>query len=220
MLARLKELAKIAALAKYLAGKKVPLDLEALFAIPPQPVATPATTKAIKVVSPNVLVTQTGNGTSRRTISLCGGVDFRPPPLDIEEDANGEPGASTIWLRQPVHPRRPRSGNSRATPERCGRKPFGGIGAKANPRYFDDYSRSAQDLFRVRRSYDVSAREGDFGAGWSFWIPISLSVRQSAGKKREVRKEGTATSPSGPVFGSPRSRIGRIRNLLGDWLRG
>jgi YD repeat-containing protein len=190
VLARLRELAKIAALAKYLAGKKVPLDLEALFSTPPQAVATPTTTKAIRVVSPNVLVTQTGNRTLRRTISLCGGVDLRPPPPVIEGDANGRAGRFHA-LAQAARPS-PTAARWEFSCESATMRAHAipvGAGAKAKLRYFDDYNLSAQNPFRVRRSYNVSAPAGDFGAGWTFWIPFSLSVRQTGGKQMEVLEE-------------------------------
>src|SRR5208283_2903608 len=58
VLARLKELAKITAAAKFFVRSGIQPDLSSLFLVSPVPVATPATTPGISVRSPNTISTR------------------------------------------------------------------------------------------------------------------------------------------------------------------
>lgn len=196
ILSRLKELAKIAAIAKFICSKNLPVDLAELFLSLPHPVATPDTTPGISVASRNIKVEHSGNIVRTHTVSLFGGVDIDPSPV-IQPDDGDAARLRTLAEK------------SRSSPS-VGKWAFsqGNVGLEAQatrlgaaPRPLletcDDHvfiGREMSDPLRVRRVYEsASFRKGDFGPGWFLWLPYSLSVVAQHGKRAEVltAREGT-----------------------------
>ncbi len=198
VLARLRELAKLAALAKYLVQLGVPMDLEALFCTPSVHVDTAKTTKAIRVTSPNTEVTYTGSGTITRYAALCGGVDLDPPPPTILQDTSGA-AKKIATIAKAARP---------APDAKVWHVPSGSGGsvAKALPmghpmavrRFFDDAPNGGPGI-PIRRVYNAARPAGDFGPGWSLFVPYSLTVWHRGGKRAEVitnaATEGASVRP-------------------------
>ena len=196
ILARLKDLAKIAALAKYLCNLGVPLDLQGLFSQQPAEVVTPDTTPGISVTSPNVEVRQVGSATHTRTVSLFGGVDLDAAPHVVPDDGTAR------RLAQRARSARPGSG------VRVWRFGENGeaLGAVAVPlgRATTAMRQTRCDLslpatrsrigLTFSRTYDAAARApGPFGVGWSIALPYRLTVIPHSSKRAEVltaRDEG------------------------------
>jgi hypothetical protein len=193
VLARLKELAKISAIARFLVAQNVPLDLGSLFQVPPTWVATPETT-------PSILRTAS---TENHTRQMSGGVDLDADPVIVpdQEDktehliraasAARKPGA-TIWLV----PAGVRTLQARSIP----------LTSPAFRRIVTEHrfadSQGAHSL-ELRRIYDSSrGSEGDFGLGWSVFLPYSMIALRRSGKKVEVlsdeekEKDTSETLPS------------------------
>ena len=187
VLGRLKELAKIAAIAKYIARKNISLDLESIFTSHPQSVTTPTTTKAIKVVSPNVKVTANGSSRFTQTVAICGGVNLDPPPLRIDEDKSG---VASQFRAAALDARPPHSADSwtfkvGADTLQAHTLPLG-IRSKPTCAAFDDYESTANRFLCIRRDYNPALAVGDFGPGWKLHVPCSLTPWHFGGKRREV----------------------------------
>ncbi len=201
VLGRLKELAKVAALAKFLASEMKTLDLAKIFTTEPQRVDTPSSTPAIHVTSPNVKVRQEGDHTVTVTRSLCGGID-----MDASPDVRQDDGTATE-LKAVAESARPSSSVAGWVLEQGGEK-FRAkavrIGAAASPvrRVCADHEPTLADaagLLRIRRLYDSACqRKGDFGPGWALWIPFSLEMVSRSGKRPEVLTRREAQGRSAP----------------------
>jgi YD repeat-containing protein len=198
ILMRLKELAKISAVAKFLANRQMPLDLDALFSQPPQPVKTPASTPGIKVTSPNVKVRHMGNITQTRTVSLFGGVDMKKPPR-VVPDATG----LARRLKELAQATRPGPGAAAWTFSQEGRLLHAlalKVGIRQTPFRWkcDDHVFATGGPLCIRRVYDATKPNRDFGPGWTLWVPLSITVRLAGGKRREVRttRDGSDRGPS------------------------
>lgn len=182
VLARLKELAKIASLAKLLINQNVKIGLWDLFSSPRLPSATPAVTKGITVSKRDKSQT--------RSVSIFGGVDM-DPDIIVSPDTNHVASA----FRAQVVSTRPKgfptswsvdsgksSSQSAVMINLGGLQPFRHIGL--------DYlwaSRSGEPQIGLRRVYDSSlSASGDFGPGWRFFVPFSIAVIQTSGKRPEV----------------------------------
>lgn len=200
ILARLKELAKVAALAKFLVNQKVPLDLGALFETHAERVDTPSTTPGISVTSSNVDVRQEGNVICRRTVSLFGGVDMDPDPDVLPDDGTAKrlrKLAESKRLGESV--RSWKFGTNETSTALAMR-----LGPLQSPcrKVYDDHhfeQSNGSDLLRLRRAYDLEAlRPGDFGPAWFLWVPFSITVVCYTSRKRpEVltqREMGQAAS--------------------------
>lgn len=196
VLARLKELAKIAAVAKLLVNQGIPLDIGALFTWPAVAVRTPANTPGISATSQNVDVQRIGNMVRTRTVSLFGGVDMDARPDIIPDDGSARklvsaaekarPGRGTVsWLFSHNGSRK------RALASAVGqaRRPFQKI--------CDDHefaSGNNNGVLKLRRVYNsVSLTGGEFGPGWRLWIPFSLTVLLASAKRAEVLTSRDAT---------------------------
>jgi YD repeat-containing protein len=200
VLARLKELAKVAAVAKLLCQQETAFDLTQLFFRDPQHVDTPRTTPGIKVTSPNVEVEQRGNVTTTRTVSLFGGVDLDPEPRVRPDDG------AALRLRQRAQAARPspsiaawtigHNGSSLAAQAiqlRSLRRP--GRWSVEDHRFPGDPT----GLLRFCRVYDsVASHTTDFGPGWRLWIPYALRVVGSSGKRAEVLTRQEVERPGTP----------------------
>jgi YD repeat-containing protein len=198
ILGRLKDLAKVAAIAKFLANQQIPLDLGALFSVAPQEVKTPDTTPGISVMSPNIVVRHEGSVTHTSTLSLFGGVDMDPDPTVLADDGTARNlhriaqsarpfETSTSWTF------RQNGDMARALSIRVGhpRTPFRKV--------CDDHVFSqtdARELLRLRRLYDsTSTSGGDFGPGWFLAVPYSLTIVAPSGKRPEVLTRQEAKEP-------------------------
>jgi len=189
ILARLKELAKVAAVAKFLVNQGIPLNIEILVTLPPVPAKTAKSTPGISVTSPNVEVRHEGNVVHTRTVSLFGGVDMDSDPHILPDDGTPRRLKEMAELSRPS-PAAPswsfrKNGTaSRALTSR--------IGQSGNPfrRFCDDHyfvSRGDEGSLRLRRVYDSSSlHKGDFGSGWSLWVPFSMTAIPPSGKRPEV----------------------------------
>ena len=178
----LKELAKITAIAKLLVNQKVSLDIGTLFESPPISVATPGTTPSI-IRSESK---QNGNVTHHQHMS--GGVDMEQDPV-ILADSSG----AANQLQQVSRLARPAGAQE-------WRFQSGGISlaAKALPlggstpfrRTSVDHqfpALSGQSPLALKRVYKSSRLDsGQFGPGWSLFLPFTLTVLPPSGKRQEV----------------------------------
>lgn len=203
VLARLKELAKIAAVAKFLVNQGIPLDMDALFSSPPAPVDTPASTPGISVISPNVEVCHQGNTVQTRSVSLFGGVDMNAEPHFLPDDG------SARRLKTIAEQTRPAQSASSWTFNHngfTGRALAARIGRPQAPvrRICNDYefpSNAGGYPVRLRRIYNsTSARWGEFGPGWSLWVPFSLDILCPGAKRPEVRTGRDKAGDVAPVL--------------------
>lgn len=189
ILARLKELAKVAAVANFLVNQEIALDIETIVSPPPIEVETPDSTLGIAVTGPNVEVRHEGNVVHTRTVSLFGGVDIDADPRILPDDGTARRLKEMAELSRPS----PRASSwtfgkngsaSRALASRIGqsRIPF--------RRFCDDHCflpGGDEGSLRLQRLYDSSTlHRGDFGPGWSLWVPFSISVIAPSGKRPEV----------------------------------
>lgn len=199
ILARAKELAKVSAIARYLVENNTKLDFESILTIPPQYVATPLTTKAISVTSPNVRVTPLANGTRTETVAICGGVNLRVPPPRIEEDRTG----SIRQFRSAAEAARPTPASpiwdfrAGSAPLRAKQISLASVPPSSRLNV-EDFRSVGNEFFCVRRRYDAARSAGDFGPGWLLVLPFSLSVCRIGGKRNEVLspEEARQTDPN------------------------
>ena len=180
--ARLKELAKISALATFLVNKKIDLDLGEIFDGSPIEVATPETTPSLLRSE----TTRTFDGV--HSYAMSGGVDFRIVPT-VRED----PGGAASRLRQ-----RALAGRPTRSLEWCFREESSPLRAKAIKMgaarkvrlvETDHEFPLADGLPRLclQRIYESkNSNRGSFGPGWTVFVPFSLGILHSSGKRREV----------------------------------
>ncbi len=190
ILARLKELAKITAIAKFLVNRKIPIDTHFLFTSRPTQVDTPSTTPGISVTSPNVEVSQKGNVIHTRTVSLFGGVD-----MDAEPQILSDVGKSAYQLRQIAEAARPSRSSSAWTFRKNGTMgkalaaKLGSGGAPFRKICIDHhFALSDKDrLLSIQRVYNSNNTSiGDFGPSWLLWVPFSITVVPHNDKRAEV----------------------------------
>lgn len=182
ILARLRELAKISALAKFLVNQNVPLDVGSLFDAPPVKVATPETTPSI------IRTGSTLDGNITRHRQMSGGVDMDQYPI-VSADTSGaadrlqqaagaaRPGMASDWYFQSS------SGLllAKALP----------LGEASPFRHMvvDHQFPAVNGLppLMLKRVYDSSKlHSGQFGPGWNISHPFALTVFHSSGKRQEV----------------------------------
>jgi len=190
ILAKLKELAKVAAIAKFLVNRGMPVDLRALFMSPSARVDTPSTTPGISVTSPNIEMYQKGNVVHTHTVSLFGGVDMEVDP-QILTDVDGE----VYQLRHTAESARPSGSSSTWTFRENGaiKKALAvKVGRAKTPfqRVCDDHIFSSVSNgwpLSIRRTYDSSIRlNGGFGPGWSLCVPFSITILPASCKRDEA----------------------------------
>jgi hypothetical protein len=176
--ARLKELAKISAIARFLVAQKVPLDAGLLFQELPTRVSTPETT-------PSILRTESD------TRQMCGGVD-----LDADPEISPDSAGKAENLCQAV--KAARNFSSSVWPVTGAAKPLEARAIRlTEPHTFrhvvtDHRFASARGAYPLvfQRIYDSSlASGGDFGPGWNLFLPYSLRIIHGGGKKGEVLNE-------------------------------
>jgi len=225
VLARLKELAKIAALAKYLANLGVPLDLDGLFAQPTVTVDTPDTTPGISVVGPNVEVRQEADGLHTHMVSLFGGVDLDPPDPEIVRD-----DGSAQRLAAHAQAARPSSGarawrfaengkalGAAAVPLATASRP---LRHTCHDLAFPAGPGSVAPAFA--RRYDPGRPGGPLGQGWSIAFPYRITVLSRTGKREEVltmrerEKEDGAQAPVLMVHNGETGDSGLYRRVKGE----
>lgn len=196
--ARLKELAKLSALARYLVNEGVAIDSQTVFKQPVLPVATPETTPGIHVNAPS------SSGGSQ---SLFGGVDMNAHPTIIskndtlaqrirESAQSAYPGDfATTW--DFIGP----DGPAIACSMRLGKikKPYLAF-ASSDHAFQESWLNSVRS---VQRYYDSSIPGGDFGPGWWLFLPYRLEVISPSRKRPEVRLRSEETGndyPSVVIF--------------------
>ena len=180
--ARLKEIAKITALARFLVKEGVPFDDQTILKQPILPVSTPETTPGIIAKSPS------NSGGSQL---IYGGVDMNIFPTILNKDdklaqtmkdlaTSADPGglASSWSFMGP-------DGLTVATSMklRAVKNPYRALTSSDH-----SFSESWKDSIRsIRRYYDSSVPGGDFGPGWWLFLPFRLQVIPRSIKKSEVR---------------------------------
>lgn len=195
---RLRELAKVSALAKFLVSRDGLFDWGTLLTTPTQPVATPDTTPGFSVTGNHEHSWREGNATHTRRVSIYGGVDMNPGVCPVAADA------ATPRLRQEAERSRPNeatfgwsfdSGGCRMAARvlRLDRD-LRAHRPSVVDHEFADAPRA--DLLRVERTQEPTAR-GDFGPGWALWTPFSLKVIEPHGKRAEVLTEREKTREDG-----------------------
>ncbi|MCX5884415.1 MAG: hypothetical protein NT096_00630 [Proteobacteria bacterium] len=189
VLARLKELAKVAAVAKFLCNSGIPLDLGSIFQADPVHVDTLSTTPGISVTSPNVKIEYKGNVTRTQTVSLFGGVDMEPDLKILPDDGMAR------QLQRVAESARPSGSVSSWTFRKNGQRARAlaqKVGKAHAPfqRICDDHDFSlsgSNGVLRLRRVYNsFSLLKGDFGPGWTWWVPFSITVVPQSHKRPEV----------------------------------
>lgn len=187
---RLKELVKIAAIAKYLVIQDLASDLWGLYSLLPRPVATPATTPVIHVTSPHVKVEQHGQATVTQSIALVGGVDV-DPKLSLQPD-DRHIARSLVTRAQAARPTRGATSWKVAIEGRNGLQAAGvPIGQFRPFRYVcvdhEFNNNAASPSFALRREYE-STREtaGAFGVGWRIRLPFRIVVVPPNAKHPDV----------------------------------
>ena len=202
VLRQLKELAKVAAVAKYLVNAGVPLDLGWLFDSPPVEVITASSTPAITAECSREEVRGAGQ-TLIRTMRLFGGVD-----LDADATMLEDPNAATS-MRNAAATNRP-SLNARTWDYHQN-----GLRLKAqavclrrqNRRVVCDTGGSVGDVAADLQPHRSYGRGGiaslNFGRGWLLDEPQSLLVLANKGKHPEVhrnKERGQRPEPRTLVF--------------------
>jgi hypothetical protein len=214
--ARLKELAKISAVASFVVNEMIELDLGVIVNSPPVEVLTPETT-------PSFLRSESAqSGNVIYTHMMSGGVDMRVSPL-IREDFDR--GAAR--LRQSADKSRAtfaqewkfRVGNDSL----CAKAFVLGPARKFRPVETDHHFPAAPGLppFSFERVYDsTSPGDGMFGAGWSVLLPWSLTILRGSGKRREVldpnSEDKRSSLPPAIVMCHGRSGRTQLYRLLSD----
>lgn len=189
VLARLKELGKITAVAKFFVSNGVEPDLSALFLLKPTPVATPRTTPGISVTSPHTVTTSQGSMTTTTAVSLFGGVDMDPEPVARTDQSSGARSLRTQAERARPSPNSNAWNlNSTTSSARAVSIPL--VSRRPWRRISLDYLPAGADAkgpFGLRREYVSSETAGgDFGSGWSLWWPISMTVLPRNAKSSDV----------------------------------
>jgi YD repeat-containing protein len=190
ILARLKELAKIASVAKLLANQMGLFDYSALFGQRPLPAETPRSTPGISVIGPNTETTRHGDVTITHSVSLFGGVDMDPEPF-VTLDRNG--AAQDLRSKSEAASPGGDSGSwtfpNRGQTRRAVGFESGQAGAPFHWSCPDHrfVSTAADSPFALRRVYNSKSFEsGQLGPGWTLWTPFSLLIVPSNGKREEV----------------------------------
>jgi len=179
--ARLKELAKISAIARFMVAQKAPLDTGFLFQHSPTRVSTPETT-------PSILRTESD---TRHTRQMCGGVDLDADPEILPDSAGKAEG-----LCQAVKTARNSSSSAWAVTV-AGKRLEARAIRLSEPHTFrhvltDHRFPSAHNACPLvfQRIYDSSLLSGgDFGPGWNLFLPYSMQIIHGGGKKAEVLNE-------------------------------
>lgn len=195
VLARLKELAKLAALARYLVDLGVPLDLGTLFGTPPLRVPTPDRTPAC------LASRSTTAGGTIVTRQMCGGVDLSIVPQVVVDNA----GAVRRAL-QPLLAARPTAAATgwrvrvQGAPQR-GVVHRLGVAAKAASFSTSDHTLPGTGTgpsLTLRRSYSAAAAGGGrVAGGWEWCVPYVLTVVAADGKRSEVLSPAEAQARAG-----------------------
>lgn len=180
--ARLKEIAKISALARFLVKEGVPFDDQTIFKQPILPVSTPETTPGIVSSSPS------RSGGSQL---IFGGVDMNVHPKVLSKDdklaqtmmdlaVSSEPGGlATSWSFMGP------DGLTVATSMKLKaiKEPYRALTSSDHA-----FNESWKDsILSIRRYYDSSVPGGDFGPGWWLFLPCRLQVIPRSIKKSAVR---------------------------------
>ena len=195
ILARLRELAKISALARWLVNSDIPMDNHNLFASKPIPVPAPTETPAVQ--AQRTESTTDSSGQRVATVTLTGGVELNPNIRWVNNDKCIENIAAEA---------------QRSRPEKAMRWPLknaNGIKAlalKLGMPQSCDQNKSVDDRFehsdylRIERIYNSARNDGDFGDGWSISVPYFLTIINASSKRSEVRLERNASKDEPPVL--------------------
>ncbi len=213
VLAKLKEIAKISAMSRFLLSQGVQLDLNRLFSHTTARVATPSKTPGIHASSPGRVIY--GGVDLRADVILLGKSKHRLDAFESlksrsslpdefcrdeaaqqmrEAAAAARPGTQAqTWIT-------PRSGSingdraSKIELRNC-EAPY--RAATSGDHYFDQSWANTERC--IRRRYDSSSSGGEFGKGWWLLLPYRIEPICSSGKRTEVRLRGEHSSdvPSG-----------------------
>jgi YD repeat-containing protein len=190
---RLREIAKISALARFLVKEGIAIDAETIFKHPILPVVTPETTPGIQVSAPSV----TGGYQC-----LFGGVDMNVDPVIISkndslaedfrksaESARSGDSATTWNFNGP-------DGPAIACSMKLGKvkKPYLAL-ASSDHVFQQSWINSVRS---VQRYYDSSIPSGDFGSGWWLFLPYRLQVIPSSRKRPEVTLQSEERGDNSP----------------------
>ena len=208
VLARLRELAKIIAVAKFLSNTGKTLDVGRLCIYEPQRVLTPKETPGIHVVSPNVL----REGSIIHGVSLFGGVDLDFNCRILQDDITAQ------QLRKASENARPslltgswdfrqNSSEMRAISTLLGTQSNGYRTSCVDLR-IPQKDGSALEIRRLYNSLDMT--QGDFGHGWHLYVPYKLVVLPPSSKRVEV----LTSSDSGQDIAAP---VFLLNGLTGEW---
>ncbi|MBK8099477.1 MAG: hypothetical protein IPK26_20400 [Planctomycetes bacterium] len=183
ILARLQEVAKISALARWLVATGAKLDLDAIALRRPTPVQTPEQTPGMRVHE-----TESGNG-GTHTVSFYGGVDLDPAIVEVPDA-----GAAARWDR--AQRQRPARGDRWSFDAADGRGTALVIRLRESERELPaevDHpveARSPDDLQQIRRQPLPASVIGEFGPGIGLWQPWRLTVLDDRGKHADVVRSG------------------------------
>ena len=193
ILIRLKEIAKISALARFLVNQGISINHQTIFKQPPLPVPTPESTPGIIASS---------NSSTGSTQLIFGGVDMDIDPTIINK--NDKEALLNRELAQATYPGSLFSSWSFNTPK----GPLMASAIKLNgtnqpyralSNSDHSFSRSMKDSIRsIRRYYDSSVPGGDFGPGWWLFLPYRLQVIPKSMKRNEVLLQSEKTEDINP----------------------
>ena len=212
---RLRELAKLAALSRYLVNQGAALDSQTIFKQEALPVDTPETTPGICVSAPSNI----------GSMSIFGGVSMDVLPTIISRDdklarltrdlaQSASPGdfASTWRFKGP-------DGPAVASSIR-----LGGVDKPYQTKTSSDHTfkKSWNNTIRsIQRYYDSSVPGGDFGPGWWLYLPYRLQVIPAGRKRPEVLLQSEKSGDENPSvvvlhnFIKPGTRIYRRSDKSG-----
>jgi YD repeat-containing protein len=178
VLARLKELAKVSAIARFLVSENVRVDIAQILQHAPARVATPKTT-------PSILRSASA---ANSVHMMSGGVEFTVEP-QILPDLAGKAKA----LHRAVAEARPESATVWSVPaakqlEARSIRLVADYGFRCTIRDHVFPATPGTVPLALERIYDSSRRQhGAFGPGWDLCLPYSLETISTSGKRAEVR---------------------------------
>jgi len=182
VLARLKELAKITAVAKYLVNQNVPVDLTVLIDFPPVHVTTPN-------VTPSIVRTESySEGNTSGHHQMSGGVDMDLDPIIVMDQsgaAEHQQLAAEAARQESAQEWQFQSGPTSLLAKAL---PIGK--SKAFRRIVVDHQFppvGGLPVLALKRIYDsAKLHDGQFGPGWRLFLPFHLTILQHSGKRRET----------------------------------
>lgn len=181
ILARLTELAKVAAIAKHVVNSGVPLEVDGLLDKVPQYVATPDST-------PGITASRSYARGNRSTIvSYFGGVDLDAPLRTVTNDARA------IQLRFQAETSRPERAVSWGFDSGGRRLRATAVSLRRNRdrrTLREDHAClpiAPFDLLKLERVAEPGISSAEFGLGWRLWMPYELELLHGGAKRADVQ---------------------------------